>query len=313
MSELESVVTDSELTRILTESRELNVRIKDMPLSVLESAMKVERLNREWKQRGFYDKDMFVTGQVYFGGTYDGVQDIHPKPEAQHKFVDAGFTSKGFSILNIVDEIDGVMQQDQKLVMWGIMRFENEKSPGGMYVQNCGIVIDDEVYIECREMTPGKANAWLDTYHPDIKFSIDNALMNADNEAEATTLLQNLELPIESKKKKTLKELIENLELYLNHFNQYEAFIPYLTELIGDCTVLDEKSGGYYESSIATSYKTPLLIKGLSVRHNEDKTSLNIWLHGKIIERDKRSSKQVIMPIETIHKIDSGREILKLF
>jgi hypothetical protein len=308
--ELEAVFTDPELQKVLTQAREYNELIKDDPASSIDAACIVAELNKRWKDNEFYGKEMFITGPVIVGGRYQVVEDAVTCGDITH-MTGAAMTSQGFSMLNIVEDKEGVLHYSQKLVMWGYMDFDDDEGIGGTRIEHCGVVINDDVSIECKEMTPAKVAAWLEVYHNDTKRDIDNALINSTNEADATLRLGVLEYPINESKKKEKKKLKSYIEKYLNHMNQYERNIAYLVELIGTCEAYFPHDGGYKDTFITTNFKTPMLITEILLRENDEKTMFIPWISGSLVGHDKKAAMLIRMPLETIYAIESGRDIYK--
>jgi len=313
IQELEAIFTDPELERILSNAREINKLISEETATTEDAIQIVEDLNVEWRLKEFHAKKMYVTGPVYVGGQFHTIEDIAPMDDTRNEMVNTPFTSQGFSMLNVVSEVDGALQYDQQLVMWGYMEVKGKGGVGGVTIEKCGIYLTDEVSIECREMTPAKVSAWLEAYHPDVKQSIDATVVSSENEADATLNLAEVPLIIDTMNKKELKDLKLFTEVYLNQVIQYEQHVPYIVELAGHCEVFYANGGGFTDNVIATDRKRLMLVSELSIRTNETKTEFIVWIHGIVMEKDKKSTKLLRMPIETVHTIESGRDILRAF
>jgi len=312
--ELEAIFTDPELDKILAYSRDVNSIIKDEPTTTLDAYKIVNELERDWQTKGFKNKEMFVTGSVYVGGNYQLVTDTSSMDDCKVDLVNMPFKAQGFSMLNILKDVDpttNTLVYDQRLVLWGFMEFADKNGVDGVSIENCGIIIDENVLIECKEMTPAKVSAWLEVYETDTKRSIDEVLVNAENEAEATLQLKDVAFPIAKMRRKARKEHQGYLEEYLNHTNRYEQYIPYLAELIGDCEIYYQHDGGWKDNVITSQRKTILVINRLFLRINHDKTAFIPWIEGIIVGSDKKQGRLVRLPLETIDSIESGKDILK--
>jgi hypothetical protein len=310
LAELELIFTDPELEAALTSVKELNEIIAADPASILDGTLLIEELNDNWTEKEFKGKTMFATGQMYVGGRYRDIEDVSNSDMTKNDVVNMMFTSHGFSLLNVMKQNGDEIVIEQQIVMRGRTEVGDKKGIGGITNVECGVILDPQTVIECKEMTPAKVAAWLDTYHPDVKQAIDNRIMESENESDLTLLLQDIELPIAGTNKKEIKQQKQYIESYLQSAAVFEKNVPYLTELLGDCQVLNPDKGKFEDTTITSLSKTMFLISNLFLKKSQEGT-FTIHVQGSLIGVGKSDLLVANMPISTILSIESGRDLLR--
>ena len=228
--ELEAVITDPVLDKLLVKVRSVNESVKYGPLSTVEALTVVGDLNKEWSDEEFVDKEMHVTGPMYVGKQFGLLEDVSSLEHVKKNYADHPFMAKDFSVVNVVRYEQGVLAYDQEFLLRGLLEVKGSKEP-----QHCAIVVDQSVLIESKELTPAKVSAWLDSYYPEAKGVIDLAFESAQNEAEATLALADIVYPITFTEKKQRKELRSYLKKYINNRIKYDTYVPYIVKIDGFC------------------------------------------------------------------------------
>jgi len=306
-SEIESLFADPILGKIISDAKEVNEIVSAQPITHAESVQLVEDLNAQWRAGDFYNKKMYVTGEVFIGGNFHNVDYIEQDGEgSKNEHTPLRFQGHGFSMRNTSVMTPDGMTVTQQLLLRGRTEVKSKGDVEGVSNEECGIVLASDTIIECREKTPAKVAAWLDVYNPDVKAEIDYSIMEADNEASATLALRELVISIEGHGKKDVKQQKTYIEAYLNAVNKYEQHVPYAVELLGECQILGD--GGFHNRIITSENTTFVLLSELFLEENTETQQLKPWVRGSLIGTDKQKIEAIRMPLETIMAIESTRD-----
>ena len=307
ISELESLFVDPVLGKLISNAKEVNEIVSAQPITDTESKSLVEDLNAQWRDGDFYNKKMYVTGEVFIGGHFRDVDYIDDESEGRsNELVGHAFQGHGFSMRSSITATPDGMMVSQQLLLRGRTEVKSKTGIGGVDNEECGIVLAGDTMIECREKTPAKVAAWMDVYQPEVKADIDYSIMESDNEAVATLALQELSVALQGHGKKELKQQKEYIEAYLNSVQKYEQHVPYAVELIGECQILGE---GGFKDDVITSEKTSfVLLSELYLKENDDTGEFTPWARGSLIGINKQKIDAIRMPLQTIMTIESTRD-----
>ncbi|MBC7459444.1 hypothetical protein H7200_01885 [Candidatus Saccharibacteria bacterium] len=312
LSDVESLFVDPALNQFLNDAKDMNEIVREKPISDDEARSLLDEMNQQWRDASFYDQKMYVTGDMYVGGQFHEVEYQDTSLEAyKNTMVNQSFKAHGFSLINMVSEDDNGVNVQQQLVLRGVIKTQDEAGIKGISYENCGIILDRDVIIECKARTPAKVAAWLDVYYPEVKCDIDQSLSSATNEADATMNLRELSIPMIGTKKSEIKQQQKYIELYLRHNNRYEQYVPYLVELLGECQIFTHDNGGFVDSTIMSERKSLLLIANLFVRTDYTAREFMICAEATLIQSGKKRAQLINMPLKTFMSIESTRDIVR--
>ena len=308
IAELEAIITDPELDKLLSDIRDFNTMLADMPASDVDSYLLVDDLNKQWIDKGFMNKRMYVTGPVYVGGNYGDVENVSGIDTRE--LTDHVFTSRGFTLLNVMSEDSEDFHIYQQLVMKGRIALDGEAYQEGVGNDECAVILDTSTFIECRERTPAKVAAWLEIYYPELKQEIDACLVGADDEAGALRLLAQASLSMDGVTKRERKEQKLYLESYIREELQFETHIPYIVEFLGECKEFDKQTRTFIPMTITSRRKCFASVGDLGVRRKKGTNEYEVWIGATLIGNDKTGYKILRMPASTIYSIESIRSTL---
>jgi len=311
ISELESLYVDPVLGELISESKDVNELVSAQPITDIESQALVIDLNARWRDAGFYNKKMFVTGTTMVGGNIHDVDHVFENGiNTGTDFVNKAFQARGFTMRNTITETNQGIAVRQQLLLRGRMEIKSKSGVDGIENEECGIVLDANTMIECREKTPAKVAAWMEVYHPEAKAEIDYSVVEAKNESQATMALRELTLPMQGYGKKELKQQKSYIETYLNAVNRYDLHVPYVVELLGDCQIFGD--GGFKDQVITSEHKTLVLLSDLFLRPDEVTRTFKVCVSGSLIGNNKSKIDVMNMPLETIMSIESMRAAYRI-
>jgi len=308
IAELEAIMTDPELDKLLSDARDLNIMLADMPVSDVDSYLLVDDLNKQWIDKGFMNKRMHVTGSVRVGGNYGDVE--HVSEIDTRELTDHAFTSRGFTLLNVMHEDADSFRINQQLVMKGRIALEGGEYQNGVGNDECAIILDPTTLIECRERTPAKVAAWLEIYYPEIKQQVDACLVGAEDEAGALTLLAQTSLSMDGVTKRERKEQKLYLESYIREELQFETHVPYIVEFLGECKEFDRQTRTFIPMTIMSRHKCFASVGDVGVRRKKGTNEYEVWIGVTLIGNDKTGYKILRMPASTVYSMESIRSTL---
>lgn len=309
IGELESLFVDPQFKAFLDEVRLYNELLQAKPTTDADAQAVVEDLNDRWMRHGYYGRTVHVTGGMYIGGNHDDIR-YEPLSDANlaRDMKAYPMKSTGFSFISVPVERDGVLAIEQELVMRGRIEFEDDEGVDGVSNEKCAVRVTDTL-IECREMTPQKAAAWLDVYYAEPRKLIDESILKADDEAGAAMNLGQVTLPIAEGSKKDAKTLRRVLKTYLKEYLSFEQYIPYRAVLIGEMRTYDPQSTNWDTDEIILNYNSTIAIHGVDVRLNRELQQYDIWLSATLVGKGKKDFMIIEFPLETLVSLESGREL----
>lgn len=313
VAELETLFEDPGFKKAVDEVLLVNDLLRDEPTSEDDARAIIKDLNERWREAGYRNKEMFVTGSVSIGGTGDTVEygDINTASATQ--FNDYPFISDGFRMIISPEERDGVLSISQEVIMTGRIEYddESEYSVEGKSNDVCSIRLVPETHIEFKKMTASKAAAWLELYYPDTKRAIDQYAVYADNECEMTEDLRDNPLPPADQNPKEARMQKRAIQTYIDSVVSYERFVPYLVELFGECELYDAHEMTWEKKSIMSNVKSMVVIDSLVVKIDKQSRDFHFSFRGWLLSSNKTEATLMKLPLQTIISMESGRELLR--
>jgi hypothetical protein len=311
IDELETLFVDPVFKATIESVHEMNEMIRDQPVTESEAAQIIASLNLQWRQNGYYNRMVHVSGEMVVGG---GLEDIVYTDGSQP---DPGYydnqpvQSKGFGMEVTTSLEDGVLTYRQVIVMKGRIELPDENGIGGVTNEACTVPVVPEVIIECYEDTPQKIAAWLEVYHPDTKNLIDECIIQADDEAGAIINLRDTPLSLPEGSKKEIREVKQHLNDYISDYITFEQHIPYRAVLFGPIKLFNAETLSWEDHDAMSEKHSLLNIQKASITHNRPTQEFKIWLEASIIVGSKIDVMTVKIPLSTLESLESGREILR--
>lgn len=314
MLDIERAVTDYRLTELLQEARDTNELIADQIVTESEAEALVSALNFQWMKGGFNDTEFYLSGEAYIGGIFTTFETEETLQEDAKAFFPLRypFTSEGFCLIQSTELTDEGFEVRQEIVARGRILVDDEDSTDGKSDEPCYIRLNDTNRLECDVITPGKAETWLATYHPDHYAELVDVIMRGKDEAEATLNLKTVQFPVEGKSLEDVQALWMNLEVFLNHALEYDSEIPYLAELFGSCAVMPVGGNELRPMEIMSEQASILLIRELSFGYDPSSQELTPFLRGMLrYQGQKRVYTPIHVPLTTLESLEAGRTIYK--
>ncbi len=312
-ADIEKVVTDPVFTQTFDEIHTYNQLLADMPIDTEEAKILMTKINQDWHTNGFAGKELTLSGVAYVGVApkeIDSTTTLYD--ENKTTFIHQPIRSQRFCLLSrpIIDD-DGV-HIDQRIMLHAYTLIDGE---GGIEQEDCTVLIEPETIFEYDGMTPSRASAWLEVYYPELKQEIDMTAVNNDTDAATIMGLKNIPIPLDNLSKTNTKELVKNLDAYLNHALNFDIEIPYVTELLGQVRIfnpfMESVKGKYRNTTIMSQEASLVIITRIHFKPNQTKDELDLWLYGRLIIPSTNSSMIIQIPKDTILSLHSGREMLR--
>jgi len=309
--ELEALVTDPEFRASLDEVNDLNECLLIESTDEADARSLIDGLNARWHSRNYYAEEMHVTGDVYIGGSYKDVEYIDLDDAVPTSFTDYPFICYGFSLLASIAEHDGEPVVRQRIVMIGRIETPNKGDIGGISNDVCCIPLPPETSIEYKGLTANKASAWLEAYMPDVRAAIDACFNDADDESEAVMNFKGIELPVAEKRKRDTKELRRMLDTYIESVLEFDRYVPYLVEIMGECKLFDAHKSEWRSQRVTSINTSLLLIGSPEVLLDKVANTFEVYLVGTLVQSGKDNGSLIKVPLSSLQAIQSGTDILK--
>jgi len=311
-AEFEAEFTDPLLKESLDEVRMLNESLLMEPTTELDARQLLDTLNQQWRDRSLNIKEMFVTGDVYIGGEYDGLRygvfNDKPAPLEQYPFI-----TKGFGMIANMQEVEDEYRVHQEIVMLGRIEYDFgvEDGDGEKSNEACAIQLTENVTIDYREMIPSKAAAWLELYCPDTKLLIDECILQSNNEAEAMLNLRDTQLPELKGRKRENRRNLEAIQVYISSAIELEKHIPYLLELLGPCKDFNPYNTEWENKTILGVNNTLVVFNRLIADLDKETAQVQFSVEGWRLSSSKSEQVLTKIPLNTILALESGRDRLR--
>jgi len=310
LEELESIIIDPEFKASLEEVYDINSLLLDQPVTEDEGFKILEDINAKWRKNGYHQRKIHVSGGIYIGGDPEYIEYPELEPTNLSDFTSKVLKSTEFMIRSVPRMQNDKLLVEQQVLLRGFGEVEDDEGVGGISIESCAVPLMPNTVIECREMTPQKAAAWLETYHQDTKLLIDQCIVQAEDEAEALINLRDTPLPPAEGSRKEVRELKKILQAYLTANVKFELYIPYRAVLFGAATVFDTVNLEWESKELMSVDKSLLTISTSSLKLNRETKEFEIWIEGNIIT-SKSDVTYVKLPIKTIESLESGRDIYR--
>lgn len=309
--ELESLFADPEFKASLDEVKEINELLLIEPTDEADAGVIINALNAKWHSENYFAEEMYVTGDVYIGGSYGDIEYVDLGEERPANLTDYPFISYGFSLLASITELEGEPSVHQQIIMVGRIETPNRGDVGGISNDVCAIPLSSATSIEHKGLTAHKADAWLDVYMPDTKAMINQSVLEAGDESEAVMNLKNVLLPPPEKRKRDTKELQRVLDVFIGSVLAFDRHVPYLVEILGECKLFDTQKAGWHSQHVTNINTSLLTIRSPEVILNKETKQFEVSLVGTLVLPGKDNTMLIKVPLSSLRAIQSGRDILK--
>lgn len=311
--EVESVVVDPDFKHVLKNAEDINNLVREIgSVNELEATALIEDLNREWADLKFAERMLHVNGNVYMGETIGDIV-YASRNGAPVSLNDGKVYSTKFYMESVPVTVGTAIDVQQQVLLRGYVRYDIGSGENGRQHEECSIPLNEEATIEYRGMTAKKAERWLDVYHQDAKIEIDQALLQADNEAEALLNLKDVQLPKWEKNKKESRNLRKVLEAYLGESLKFEQDIPYRASLYGMFMQLNTETNEWDDVEFEGLQKSLLKISTPLVEKGIQEERYVLYVSAKIIEARGKKPRYVRIPVEAFETLETGRDIYRTY
>lgn len=305
--ELESLFVDPEFKKSIDEVKDINQLLANQPVTDEEAFNIIAGINDKWCKNGYFGRNLHIVGDAFVGGQHNDLEYEELKPESMTKLRGQPIANSGFSFQTTLK-----MQEDNLIVEQHIMlrgRMDVEESIGGIINQPIVMPLEVDTVIECRDLTPQKAAAWLEVYYPDTKVLIDECLLQAEDETEMVMNLKDTPLALSTGVRKNDRELRKMLQVYIASNLIFDQYMPYRAVLFGPAKIRNIQKIEWEKSNIMSENRSALNIKEPFVKLNRESHVFEVWLLANIIQRSKTDVTYCQIPLKSIESLESGRGI----
>ena len=307
---------DPECRKIMTLAHEIADSIALEPILDSELAHIVEGLNGRWRAAGFKDKIVRASGVAYLQQSVLGlVHDIEHNQDSRFNAIEQEVCATGFSAgtQTAIDEYGVVTTQN--LYFNGATLISAGKK-GEQVRTDIMIVLGSESYIRHEGMTIAQTEQWLSYYFPEQKALIDAAC--AENElgvrdAESLMGLRDFTVSIADVRPDGVKEVMGYFSAYSTARVNLAAQTHYRIKSTAEVERYSTINRRYERSGSVEGEVFPALLSGIEFMRDENYQTMVPFLHGQILNNDRKTVTVFRMPLFAIEAIESSQRDMERF
>ena len=306
LGNIERIYVDPNFSMMVQTVRKLNDLLAEEPVSDEKAHELSDRVNELWRENGFSGESFYVTGYMDAGGTYAPV--CYEPLDSVTQFRNKRVVSKGFFV-HVAMNDPFLETSDEPLVKRSILMkattlIEDDSGVEGMSEVGCAIDFRSAEVVY-REMTPSRAAAWLEEYHPDTKSELDSVLLNADSETEAVMALRDFTIDVSGLKNKRIYKIVQHLCHWMLGEVQFDRHYPYLAAVDGQIDIFNPVT--LQRETTQVNDFLSIHARELSISHDEERNLLQFGVTSEIIDGPLDVARPVQIPLHMIHDIVSTR------
>lgn len=304
LSNIENIIVDPDFAAMLKTAEKLNELLYFDPQTADDAQRRVDTLNKLWRENGFHGKEVFVTGVIHAGSSYESP--LYTPLTDSTRFQAQRVLSQGFILHYAINE-DAMGASEhpllmQKILMKGRTLIEDPTGIEGKADVMC-VFDTTRSTVEYREMTPRRSEAWLAEYYPDVKDDLDVALLNAASECEAVMNLANLTVDIQKMKHKKIEKLVQHMHQMLLGQVKFDKHFAYSVMVEGEITVFDPIN--LRRNEVVVNDILYVHAREVSVWVDEETETLKTGLAAEIIDNGQDVARPAHIPVDVIEAIES--------
>lgn len=303
---IENIIVDPEFRLMQQTVEKLNELLYFDPKPADIALSHVDRLNKLWREGGFHGQSFYVTGLMHAGGEYESP--IYAPLTGATRYFSQRVVSQGFVLHYAMNEF--VLENDnaptftQKIIMRGRTLIDDPSGVDGKAEVACAFDMT-RTLVEYREMTPGRAAAWLCEYAPEVKEDIDIALFEASNEREAVLNLAEVSIDVEGMKNRKVEKLIQYICHWLLGEVKFDRHFPYMISVEGQVNLFNPLSLQREDANINDILYAHA--REISVSLNQATKTLGFGLSAEIIDGPQSVARPAQIPLSAIQDIQSTK------
>ncbi len=294
LEQIEILLDDPMLKELIKKAKFVNEYLEEFPMSEEEAKQSINDLNNDWAASGLNSEDMRVSGSAWAYGVPNSlIYDLSLERSAYTQFINQETKPSGFALLASTHLDEEGIHTTQEIFLNSKALIDDPIGNGKKSWVDFIISLNNDTFIQYEGRTPKRAEYWLDLNYPDEKADILQAIVETDDEAEALLALRTFNVPIKNLDKTAVKELKQNLEIFVKDILNLGPHVPYCFQTCGTIKVQARNEKGnlkYVKMEALTPDQAFISVgkEGVLFEKTSDGEALEPVLFGAIIAANRK-------------------------